>query len=84
MGTLELYPMPSKIAVNQDETIVLGDENLLVEVYGRLQRQSWSRWRAKVPDLLNLLDDSIPVRSAIVVSFCFFFSFICLFCLVFC
>lgn len=44
----------------QDEAIVHGDEDLLVEVYGRLQRQSWARWRAKVPDLLALLDDSIP------------------------
>ncbi|CAN0025577.1 unnamed protein product, partial [Ectocarpus sp. 12 AP-2014] len=26
----------------------------------RLQRQSWARWRAKVPDLLSLLDESIP------------------------
>eukprot|EP00903_Cladosiphon_okamuranus_P008377 g8055.t1 len=43
-----------------DEAIVHGDEDLLVEVYGRLQRQSWGRWRAKVPDLLALLDDSIP------------------------
>ncbi len=32
-----------------------------MEVYGRLQRQSWARWRAKVPDLLSLLDESIPV-----------------------
>ncbi|CAM9246680.1 unnamed protein product, partial [Ascophyllum nodosum] len=43
-----------------DEAIVLGDEDLLVEVYGRLQRQSWGRWRAKVPYLLGLLEDSIP------------------------
>ncbi|CAN0113067.1 unnamed protein product, partial [Ectocarpus fasciculatus] len=43
-----------------DEAIVHGDEDLLVEVYGRLQRQSWARWRAKVPDLLSLLDESIP------------------------
>lgn len=41
-----------------------GDEDLLVEVYGRLQRQSWARWRAKVPDLLSLLDESIPVIIA--------------------
>lgn len=45
----------------KDEAIVLGDEDLLVEVYGRLQRQSWARWRAKVPDLLRLLEDNIPV-----------------------
>lgn len=48
---------------NQDEAIVLGDEDLLVEVYGRLQRQSWARWRDKVPHLLDLLDDNIPVSS---------------------
>ncbi|CAN0422351.1 unnamed protein product [Ectocarpus sp. 8 AP-2014] len=45
-----------------DEAIVHGDEDLLVEVYGRLQRRSWARWRAKVPDLLSLLDESIPVK----------------------
>lgn len=47
----------------KDEAIVHGDEDLLVEVYGRLQRQSWARWRAKVPDLLSLLDDSIPASE---------------------
>ncbi|CAN0053422.1 unnamed protein product, partial [Discosporangium mesarthrocarpum] len=43
-----------------DETIVAGNEDLLVEVYSRLQRHSWEKWREKVPRLLSLMEDSIP------------------------
>ncbi|CAM9641271.1 unnamed protein product [Chrysoparadoxa australica] len=38
-----------------DEAIMAGDENLLLEVYGRLQKQEWKRWRSKVPNLLDVL-----------------------------
>lgn len=44
---------------------MLGDEDLLVEVYGRLQRKSWAKWRDKVPHLLNLLEDDIPVSLSL-------------------
>lgn len=43
---------------------MVGDEDLLVEVYGRLQRQSWGRWRDRVPHLLDLLESDIPVSFA--------------------
>lgn len=73
------YRVGAATLLHQDEAIVLGDENLLVEVYGRLQRQSWGQWRDKVPDLLGLLESNIPVswcgvrewsRSTTMVSTC--------------
>lgn len=47
---------------------MLGDEDLLVEVYGRLQRKSWAKWRDKVPRLLNLLEDDIPVSLSLLLG----------------